>query len=255
MGGIPAGRAIAFHPYATSTPEIIGEDIVIVRDHDCRAVPHQLTKCLAEFPPLGQVVFHSLRNLRLGQRPEHRTAIIVLIDLIAGEENQIRIVRDQLGNRFLPGPGDVLVAGEPGQFEDRTGLWLRAKSAVPRRIAAGHLEESPGLPRPGIEREQGRGGEPPDGFGPGVFPIITRIVTQPQFHRLGFAFELGGRVRIQMHQQLHLAKVLAVLAPEDLRSRCRGSEQVHVEAQTERQHQQEWYSRFHLNRCTRTRSH
>ena len=97
---------------------------MIVGDHDRGPVAHQFPEGLSELPVLLEVVLHPLRHLLLGHRSEHRAAVVVLVDLVPGEEDQVRIVGDHLGDGFLPRPGDVLVTGQTGQLEPLPFLWL-----------------------------------------------------------------------------------------------------------------------------------
>ena len=192
------------------------KDIVIIGDHDGGSIPHEIAEGLAELAVLLEVVLHSLWHFLLGLGAEHGAAVVVLVDLVAGEDDQVRIVRDQLGDRFFPGPADVLVAGKAGGFQDGASLGLRAEDAFPLGFATAGLEERTFVTGPVFEHEQGGRGESVDRLGVGEFPFAVGLFPKPEFHRLTLTANGRGRVGVHMHQQLHFAEVLAVLAPENL---------------------------------------
>ena len=197
---------------------------MIVGDHDGGTISHQFAEGLAELSVLLEVVLHPLRHFLLGLGVKHGAAVVVLVDLVAGEDDEVRIVGNHLGDRFLPGPGNVLVAGKTSGFQDRTVLRFRAEDAFPLRVATGDLKEGARVPGPVIEHEERGGREWIDGPGVGEFPFFFGLFPKPEFYR--FALVPGGRtrVRVQMHEQLHFAEVLAVLAPENLCPVGRGCE-------------------------------
>ncbi|MDF1862344.1 MAG: hypothetical protein P1U87_19160 [Verrucomicrobiales bacterium] len=224
VGGVAASRALAIDEDSAVAPEVGEKNIVIVGDHEGGTIPHQFAEGLAELSVLFEVVLHPLRNFLPGLGKEGGAAVIVLVDLVAGEDDEIRIVGNHLGDRFLPGPGNVLVAGKTNGFQDRTVLRFCAEDAFPLRVATGDLKERARVPGPVIEHEERGASEWIDGPGVGEFPFFFGLFPKPEFHRLALAPGGRGRVGIQMHEQLHFAEVLAVLAPENLCPVGRGCE-------------------------------
>jgi hypothetical protein len=53
-------------------------------------------KCFAELTVLLKVILHPLRDLFFCLGVEHGAAVVVLVDLVARKDNQIRIMRDHL---------------------------------------------------------------------------------------------------------------------------------------------------------------
>ena len=216
VGRVAARGALAIDENPAVPPEVGEKNVVIVGDHDGGPIPHQFAEGLAKLSVLLEVVLHSLRHFLLGLGVEHRAAVVVLVDLVAGEDDEVWIVGDHLSDRFLPGPADLLEAGKANGFQDGTVLRFRAEDAFPLGIATGGFEESTLVAGPVFEHEEGGGSERVDRLSVGEFPFPVRVVPKPEFHRLAIALGDHGGVRVQVHEQLHFAKVLAVLAPENL---------------------------------------
>ena len=104
---------------------------MVIRDHDGGAIPHQFAEGFTKFAILLEVVLHSPGNLLFGHGPKHGTAVIVFVDLVAGENQEIRIVSDDFTDRLGPRPTDVLVAGKPRDFQNRAILRLSAEDTLP----------------------------------------------------------------------------------------------------------------------------
>ena len=154
VSGVPASRAFVIDEDCAVAPKVGEKNIMIVGDHDGGTISHQFAEGLAELSVLLEVVLHPLRHFLLGLGVKHGAAVVVLVDLVAGEDDEVRIVGNHLGDRFLPGPGNVLVAGKTSGFQDRTVLRFRAEDAFPLRVATGDLKERARVPGPVIEHEE-----------------------------------------------------------------------------------------------------
>ncbi len=173
------------HRLATLAPDVALEHVVVVRDAERRPVPHRLAKRPAEHVVLAQVV----EDRGPGRLPDQAVAAVALVELVAGEEEQVRIPRQNVvGDRSVR-EGVVVLAGEPRQPQ-RPPVRVRADRAAPLvlRLAAVRVPLAEDEPerrrhalvpvgqaerrRPGVRVERGETVGPP-------FPVVLRQQLDP----------------------------------------------------------------------------
>ena len=128
-GGAPAG----LHRLAALAPDVALEHVVVVGDAQRRPVAHRLAERPAELVVLAQVV----QDRRPGRVADQPIAAMVLVELVAGEEDQVGIERQNVLRDRRVRERVVVLAGE-GTEPERPARGIHPDRPEPlrRRLAA-----------------------------------------------------------------------------------------------------------------------